>query len=176
MKSAEDRRAAMLDRLADHVLAHGLIASSLRPLAKAAQTSDRMLLYYFADKSEIIAATLQVVAARMVLAMNARVAAKPLPYNGLLAHLSAVLLVPAFWPYMRVWLEIASRAAGGDPFYTTIGGQIGRGFLAWGAGQLDSSDEATRVVEAARLLVAIEGAVLLKAIGMGDVASDAIAR
>jgi AcrR family transcriptional regulator len=175
MKSTEDRRAALLDRLADHVLSHGLVASSLRPLAKAAQTSDRMLLYYFADKAEIIAATLQVVATRMVVAMNAKVAANPLPFDVLLAHLSGAMLTAEFWPFMRVWLEIVSRAASGDPFYTSIGEQIGRGFLAWGAGQLDSSDDARRAQEAARLLVAIEGAVLLKAIGMADVARGAYA-
>jgi AcrR family transcriptional regulator len=174
MKSTTDRRAALLDRLADHVLAHGLIASSLRPLAKAAHTSDRMLLYYFADKAEIIAATLEVVAARMVAEMASKVAAKPLPYHALLVHLSAALLTEAFWPYMRVWLEIASRAASGDPLYTGIGEQIGRGFLAWGAAQLEVANEPARAGEAARLLVAIEGSVLLKAIGLGDVAMAAI--
>jgi AcrR family transcriptional regulator len=174
MKSTTDRRAALLDRLADHVLAHGLIASSLRPLAKAAHTSDRMLLYYFADKAEIIAATLEVVAARMVAEMASKVAAKPLTYHALLAHLSGALLTEAFWPYMRLWLEIASRAASGDPLYTRIGEQIGRGFLAWGAAQLEVANEPARAGEAARLLVAIEGSVLLKAIGLGDVAMAAI--
>ena len=43
MARIEDRRALLLGKLADHVLAHGLSASSLRPLAKAAGTSDRML-------------------------------------------------------------------------------------------------------------------------------------
>jgi len=42
--AATDRHDALIDWLADHVLAHGLSASSLRPLAKAAGTSGRMLL------------------------------------------------------------------------------------------------------------------------------------
>jgi AcrR family transcriptional regulator len=175
MNIAENRRAALLDRLADHVLAHGLIASSLRPLAKAAQTSDRMLLYYFADKAEIIAATLEVIAARMLGEMNAKVAPKPLPFDALLSHLYGTLLTPEFWPYMRVWLEIASRAAGGDLLYTGIGERIGRGFLSWGAAQLDCPNDKSRTQDAARLLVAIEGAVLLKAIGLDDIAADALA-
>ena len=50
-----DRRGELLDRMAAHLLAHGLEGANLRPLARAAGTSDRMLLYYFADKEELFA-------------------------------------------------------------------------------------------------------------------------
>ena len=63
---------ALIEKLADHMLAHGLIGSSLRPLAKAAGTSDRMLLYYFRDKEELLAATSQLIAARMTMMLAAR--------------------------------------------------------------------------------------------------------
>ena len=166
-----DRRSEILERIADHILEHGLIASSLRPLAKAAQTSDRMLLYYFRDKAEIMAGALEVVAARMVTLMNAHAAPAPLPYDMLMPQLLAALGDDAFWPYMCVWLEIASRAARGDPFYLGVGEAIGRGFVAWGAAQISVVDEADREALAARLLVTVEGMVLLKSIGLGDVAA-----
>lgn len=167
-KSGE-RRAAIIERLADHVLAEGLVTASLRPLAKAAGTSDRMLLYYFADKAEIIAATLAHIAERMTVQLAAHTAPKPLPLDGLIAHLSDIVLRPEFWPYMCVWLELASRAGRGDPLYVPIAAQIGEGFLGWGAMQLDAPNEATRARDAARLLVVIEGMVLVKAIGFGGV-------
>lgn len=162
------RRSAIVERLADHVLAHGLVAASLRPLAKAAETSDRMLLYYFTDKTEIIAATLQLIAERMVILLSARTAPEPLPLGELITHLSLVVLDEQFWPYMCVWLELASRAGRSDPLYQPIAIQIGSGFLAWGEAQLSSPDAAARAKDAARLLVTIEGMVLVKAIGMGD--------
>ena len=165
----EARRAAILERLADHVLAQGLSASSLRPLAKAAGMSDRMLLYYFKDKGALIAAILELVAARLATLMSAQAANAPLPLNRLRARLVDVLFADALWPYMRLWLEIASLAARGDPLFRAIGEQIGRGFLAWGAAQLDSTDENARARDAALLLVTIEGMVLLKSIGMDDV-------
>lgn len=165
MTKSDDRRVLILDRLADHVLAHGLIASSLRPLAKAAQTSDRMLLYYFADKAEIVAATLNCVAARMVALMSVHAAPEPLPIEVLLPRITDMLSDAAFWPYMRVWLEIASRAAGGDGFYRATGETIGRGFLAWGGAQI-ACKEGERDALAARLLVMIEGTVLLNSIGL----------
>ena len=163
---SEARRAVIIDRLADHVLQHGLIAASLRPLAKAAATSDRMLLYYFTDKAEIIGATLQRIAERMTLILAARSAQTPLPLEQLTSQLTAMVLEEQFWPYMCVWLELASRAGRGDPLYVPIASAIGAGFLAWGEGQLDSVNPDARSREAATLLIRVEGAVMVKAIGM----------
>lgn len=173
MAKAQDRRAALLDCLADHVLALGLSASSLRSLAKAAGTSDRMLLYYFPDKGALIAAVLEVIAARMVILLDARKAAGPLRYEVLRPKLLGIVFADELWPYMRLWLEMASLAALGDPVFRSVGEQLGRGFLTWGAAQLDSADDASRAVEAANLLVVIEGTLLLRSIGLGDVAAQA---
>lgn len=171
MTIPEDKRALILDKLADHVLAHGLSASSLRPLAKAAGTSDRMLLYYFTDKSELVATVLQHIAHRMVTLMEGAAAPELLPYDALLARLSVALSDPGFAPYMRVFLEVASGAANGDPTLAQIGESIGRGFLDWGKAQLKSD---TPDIDAARLMVTLEGTVFLRAIGMGDVCQLAL--
>jgi AcrR family transcriptional regulator len=165
----DTRRAEISERLADHVLANGLSASSLRPLARAAGTSDRMLLYYFADKAEMITEALGVVAQRMVMLMEANKAPEPMPVETLQPMLLDVILSDEMWPHMRVWMEIASRAAQGDEFYRAVGEQLGRGFLAWGAGQIASPTEEQREADAARLLIMAEGAMLLKSIGMDDV-------
>jgi AcrR family transcriptional regulator len=165
----DTRRAEIIERVADHILANGLSASSLRPLAKAARTSDRMLLYYFADKAEIITTALGVVMQRMVILMEAQKAAEPLPLEALQPLMLDIILADEMWPYMRVWMEIALRAAQGDALYRMLGEQIGRGFLAWGAGQIDSPTPEQRDADAARLLVTAEGMMLLKSIGMDDV-------
>lgn len=171
MVTSDTRRAELLDKLADHVLAHGLAGSSLRPLAAAAGLSDRMLLYHFKDKAAVMAATLECVAARMVVLLGANTSATPLPFDALRARLVPIVLDDALWPFMRLWLEMAARAGQGDALYREIGEQIGRGFLAWGAAQLDSAD---RDRDAARLLVTVEGMVLLKSIGLEDVARAAL--
>nr|WP_310522952.1 TetR/AcrR family transcriptional regulator [Polymorphobacter sp.] len=165
MSKSDQRRSAIIDALADHVLAHGLPAASLRPLAKAAAISDRMLLYYFKDKAEVMAAVLERVALRLTLLMEAMGARTPQPVATLHAELLRVLLTDELWPFMCVWLEIAALSARGDPLYRAIGEAIGRGFLAWGAAQLDSPAE-TRDADALRLLTMIEGAVVLKSLGI----------
>ena len=168
MAKIEDRRDALLDKLADHVLSEGLAASTLRPLAKAAQTSDRMLLYYFKDKSDMIAAILEHVAARLVALLDNAIAPNSLALEPLIRALVPVICADRLWPYMRLWLEIAARAAHGDPLYRATGNRIAQGFLAWGAAQLDSPTAQAREADAARLLVMIEGMLLLKSVGLDD--------
>ncbi len=173
MAKSDTRRAAILDALTDHVLAQGLAGASLRPLARAAGISDRMLLYYFKDKGEVIAAILGLIAERMQHQMGARTAQRPLPPAALQAQLLDILLADDLWPYMQVWLDVASLSARGDLLYRAIGEQIGRGFLAWGMAQLDSPAD-RREADAARLLVTIEGMMVLKSIGMDGVCRAAL--
>lgn len=52
------RRDELAEKATDYALEHGLIGLSLRPLAAAIGTSDRMLIYHFGSKDELIAAVL----------------------------------------------------------------------------------------------------------------------
>jgi AcrR family transcriptional regulator len=167
-----DRLDQLIDRLADHVLAKGLAASSLRPLARAAGTSDRMLLYYFADKDAVIAAALRRVADRMIALLAMAAPSRPLSPEALRDHLAPLLTDPSVWPFMRVWLDMAARAAQGDDAIRTVGAGIGQGFLGWLGHHLDVPD-AQRAGAAARLLIEIEGTVLLASLGLDDAISAA---
>jgi AcrR family transcriptional regulator len=55
-----DRRQVLAEGATDYVLEHGLLDLSLRPLAAALGTSDRMLLYHFGDKLNLVATILRV--------------------------------------------------------------------------------------------------------------------
>lgn len=127
-----------------------------------------MLLYYFRDKAELVEAALGTVAARLTAILGAS-AAPPQPLVDVIARMAVQTRDPALWPYQRLFLEIASRAAAGDPFYRLVGEQLGRGFLAWGAAQIAADDDTARTRDAARLLVLCEGMVFLRAIGLDDV-------
>lgn len=52
------KRDELTDAATDYALAHGLIGLSLRPLAAKLGTSDRMLIYHFGSKDELVAAVL----------------------------------------------------------------------------------------------------------------------
>ena len=172
-RKSDRRRADIIDRLADHVLAHGLAAASLRPLAEAADVSDRMLLYYFPDKAAIIAAVLERVAKRLTLLLGEHTGPAPLPFETLLTTLHGVLFSDHIWPYLQLFLEVAALAGRGDPVARSVGEQLGRGFLAWGTAQLDSPAE-RRDHDAARLLTMVEGMMVLKSLGLADVNTSAL--
>ena len=50
-----NRREDLLDQVTDHVLEHGLIGLTLRPVAAAIGTSDRMLIYHFESRDALVA-------------------------------------------------------------------------------------------------------------------------
>src|SRR3954451_18113224 len=54
------RRDVLAGAATDYVLENGIIGLSLRPLAAAIGTSDRMLLYHFRDKDDLVATVLRV--------------------------------------------------------------------------------------------------------------------
>ncbi|MEU1539052.1 TetR/AcrR family transcriptional regulator [Actinacidiphila glaucinigra] len=61
------KRRELLDRVRGYVVAHGLADLSLRPMAKALGTSDRMLLYYFGSKERLVSEALALDADRPIL-------------------------------------------------------------------------------------------------------------
>lgn len=161
--------------MADHLLRLGLGGASLRSLAAAAGTSDRMLLYYFDSKDELLAATLEHIAARLARLLDeagSDEAAKP--FHALLAEVWAAVRGPALRPYMRLWLELAASAARGEEPHCTIAGRIADGFLAWAAARLLVEHEADRGPAAALLLATVDGLALLDAVGRGGAASAAV--
>ncbi|MFF9177600.1 TetR/AcrR family transcriptional regulator [Streptomyces sp. NPDC014793] len=52
------KRRELLDQVRDYLLRNGLANLSLRPMAQALGTSDRMLLYYFGTKERMVAEAL----------------------------------------------------------------------------------------------------------------------
>lgn len=174
MKKGAARRQQILESLADHVLAHGLQGASLRPLAAAAGTSDRMLLHYFADKEELLAATLTLVTQRLM-AMLESARAEPMPFQSLLPHLAAMMKDARIQPYMRLWLELVTFAAAEKEPFRSIAQHIGNTLLNWIAEALDVDREEEREPMAALTLTLVEGFVIFDALGDDSKSTNALA-
>jgi AcrR family transcriptional regulator len=170
------RRNAAIERMADHLLHEGMSAASLRLLAAAAGTSDRMLLYYFVDKDELVTATLERVAARLTGILNGAIPEdKRLAYPDLLVTLWHAAGSVEVQPYMRLWLELAAAAARGQEPHRTVATAIMDGFTLWTESHLAEDQPDQRTDLSASLLANIEGALFLDAIGRRGVAEMAIA-
>lgn len=72
-----DRREELVVAATAWVLEHGLGGLSLRPLAKAIGTSDRMLVYYFGSRDDLVAAISEFAGQQLVAAMPAVDPARP---------------------------------------------------------------------------------------------------
>lgn len=156
----------MLERMADHVLVHGLTLATLRPLARAAGTSDRMLIYHFGTKDGVIAALLDQLAARFTAILDAT----PLPAQGSVPELVRAILPlmqsPVGAPYGAIFLEVVAGAARGIPVFQDSVARILLHFQGWVAARLPASEVPGRTGElAAFALGTIEGMLVLGAAG-----------
>ena len=160
------KRIQILEQLADQVLATGLNATSLRPLAAAVGTSDRMLLYYFPDKATLITAILGCIVERLQAMLNERVPpGRRLDAPDMVRTLWRLLREPQLHPYMQIWLELAGFASRGEEPHRTIGASIASTFLIWIAARLTvTGREADE--QATTILTQIEGMLVLDAFGI----------
>ena len=176
MTIRDARREAAIERMADHLLSEGLGGATLRPLAAAAGTSDRMLLYYFADKDELLGATLDRIAARMIAQLDRAIPAEPCrPFAVLLAQVWAAVASEGLQTFMHVWLDLAAGAARGVRPHREIAGAIADGFLVWVSQRLEPEADGGPSALAPLFMTMIEGAHLLEAVGRGALAGQAVA-
>jgi AcrR family transcriptional regulator len=113
------RRDALADAATDYVLAHGLIGLSLRPLAAALGTSDRMLLYHFDGKDDLVATVLRVSNDRAVGEIR-RLAASSGPREAVLDVWSA-MQAPQSSRCQRTYVEAAALGLfGREPYVSTV--------------------------------------------------------
>lgn len=174
-RKSDSAREALLDALCAHVLDHGLAHATLRPMAKAVGTSDRMLIYRFGSKERLIEAVMIRLATRLAAELSESIPprrARSLSACG--AEILSLMRSSRLKPYIRVWLEIVASAQSNSKAFGAIGHQLLSGFLPWVEERLPI-DAIDRKHAAASLLTMIEGALVLDAVGMNKEADRAIA-
>lgn len=163
-------RDALLDAMADHVLEHGLSSVSLRPLAASAGTSDRMLIYHFGSKDELLGTLVDHLAARMTAGLEAALPQRSYTSTReLIVDVVTLLRSPPFAPYGRVWLDIVAAAGAGVPSHRDAGFRVIEGYLDWVAARIPKGKEAGLA------LALVEGTLVLDAVGQSAAADAAIA-
>lgn len=156
-----------MGRIADALLAEGVAQIPLRDLAAMLGTSDRMLLYYFEDKADLVRASIAEVSARLGARMVA-IAGPPRAADQVLRNAAGFLSSPEVLPFMRVWADVSARGGRGEaPFAEIAQGSV-QGSLAWLEAQLDLDDARERRRVAAAVLAIVEGARLLEMASPGS--------
>lgn len=174
MSIKQAQREAVVEKLCAHILQHGLALTSLRQLATAAQVSDRMLLYYFSDKAEILMQTLERIKEGLVAGLNAALPEERMPAEKLLTQALRLIRSPDVQPSMRLWLEIVTAAARNEEPFPKLAAAILDQFLHWLDQRLDILDAEKRREAAALILATIDGIALFDLIGKTGLADAAL--
>ena len=166
----------MLRAMAQHVLQNGLSGASLRPLAKAAGTSDRMLIYHFGNKEALIGALLEYLTQEYSDALDDALPTGRADSRGeCLYSIAAAIRAPAFAPYQSLWCQIVAEAARGNEIYRASARGITQKLLGWVKDFVPLSDDDAGAT-ARQIVTMVEGTQMLDAIGCSDIADAALAR
>ena len=164
----------LLCAMALHVLEHGLNTASLRPLAKAAKTSDRMLIYHFGSKEELVTELLHFLAADLAERLDNDLPTKRAKSNrSCLSEIVVLLRRPPYSRHMKLWLDIVSAAGQGSRNHIGIGHAMISGFLEWLEKRVPAHVEHPRQT-VCLMLTLIEGVLVMDAVGQSETADAAI--
>ncbi|ABC63752.1 transcriptional regulator, TetR family protein [Erythrobacter litoralis HTCC2594] len=166
-------RETLLPAMAAHVLEHGLVGLSLRPLAKAAGTSDRMLIYHFGSKDALVAALLDHLAGLFTLMLDeafpmGRAESRKACFESVMDSTAQ----PEFRPFFGFWWHVVAGCARGEGAYLDAAGRIMDRLLQWVEEHLPP-DDPDPADGARQVLTLIEGAQMLDAVGRGKIGRSA---
>lgn len=164
------RRDELLDGAVAWTIEHGLADLSLRPMAKALGTSDRMLLYYFGTKDELVAAVVDRAADGLAAALELVLPELSRSPKAFVDGIWGLLTDPAAQGVVDLFLELfVLTRRRGEP-YASASARVIERWLELGAPALVAmgvpSRQAPGVVAAT--LAQLDGGILLAAAGAAD--------
>jgi len=169
-----EQRQAFLSGAVKHVLRHGASGLSLRPLAAALGTSDRMLLYYFGSREHLLETVLDLVGDGLVAALSEAVPVGRSHPEVLLRAVWSVARDPGVEPVLRLYVEILGQAAAQVAPFPAVARRVAHRWLEWAQDRVDVP-LADRQDAAAALLATVDGLLILH-LAVGNGVADRAAR
>ncbi len=163
------KKEELINHIAAHILRHGLGDTSLRIIANAIGTSDRMLLYYFADKNEMISAAIDRIAGNLATILDSAGPAKEKQsFEALFTQLWTAIQSPIVIPYIKVWIELSALSQRNTEPEARAAKGMTELFLNWTQERLQTRRGENPREKAACLIAMIDGLVLLLAVGKSE--------
>lgn len=152
------KREEIIHLVAQHLVTRGFENSGIRALAESVGISDRMLMYYFEKKEDLIAQALLLLAEGMTASLDELIPQNRASVRQIVNALTAIDNQNDLQRgVLMLWFEIIGLAVrGGDPYRATAK-QILEGYEAWIANKLPP-DQKHRATET---LAQIEGQIML---------------
>jgi AcrR family transcriptional regulator len=174
--SAEPERDRLLRLTVDYVLEHGVAEMTLRSLGRAIGTNNRMLLYYFGSKEQLIGQALNAASQRFP-AFTAAMTALDDTAAPLVERLLAAwrgIAMPENLPFLRLFFEIFGQAAHNPGRFDDFLARVGHDWTNQVAGALRT--EGVPQADAGRLareIVAVWRGLQFDLLSTGDAAAVA---
>jgi AcrR family transcriptional regulator len=171
-----DQAQAWLDPAVDFVLVHGLADLTLRPLAAALGTSDRMVIYHFGSKERLVSRIVERASERLGASIVELLTPPPATSYDVVMRFWHALTAEETEPYVRLYIELWTAAALEPTQYAAAVRQISADWLALVEHLFQSTGERLAPGVAVDTLATLDGLILVRgALGSG-VDADAAAR
>jgi AcrR family transcriptional regulator len=158
----DDRRSALIKQIANALLAAGVADIPLRKLAVEIGTSDRMLLYYFADKADLVRSSLDEMSAQLAASLGKRLPKRSSPTT-LLNEVITLFASKELSRPLTVWADLSARGSRGEEPFRAIARSSVHWWVGWLEERLDMEAGSSRRDVAIAILTVIEGVGLLEA-------------
>jgi AcrR family transcriptional regulator len=156
-----DKALTWLDPAVDFVLSHGLAGLTLRPLAAALGTSDRMVMYHFGSKEHLLACIVERGSERLAASMMKRFRPAPKTAYEVILRFWKALTTTETEPYVRLYFELWAAAAR-EPAYAKAAQEISARWLALIESMFIATGENLAPGVAVDTLAGLDGLVLLR--------------
>lgn len=167
------RREDLLAAGAELVLDEGLGALTFGSLARRLGISDRMVVYYFPTKSELVTAVVAALGERLQQVLDGAFGPDPLPVDELMERAWPTLANETSDRVFSVVLELLGLAAGGRSPYRELAPLLIEGWVEWLEPRVVATDPARARDEILALLARVDGLLLLRLTGGPELAERA---
>ena len=168
-------RQRILDDAVAEALEHGLSQLSFGTVARRAGTSDRVVVYYFPTKPDLLVAVLATVGAQLQTTLAAAFTEPADNHTQLLRAAWPVLSTSASEPVFALFFEAAGLAAAGREPFATIVPELVEAWINWTEANL-AGPKRHRRAEAEAAIATLDGLLLLRAMAGSDAANRAAAQ
>lgn len=158
MNKVDTKKKEIIERIVEYLWINGLSETGLRRLANVSDTSDRMLIYYFGRKDELLDIALGTIASNLTQQLDSIFDEKKYSAEILLSHLTTLMMDDAFEPAIQLWFELVGLAARKKEPFLANACIFAENWIKWIELRLDEPE--TKVAE--DLYAHLEGRLMLK--------------
>ncbi len=165
MEKFNKKKIEISNKLAHCIIENGMKNSSLRQLASAIGTSDRMLLHYYQNKEELMNDVFYIISNKLINILSKKIKRR-LSLPEFIVYLYNEMNDKEMSKFMRVSMELMTYGINGDEdYYKKISKRQIDIFVEWIKNSIDVKENENIIELSSFVLILIDGMLLLNSVG-----------